>query len=414
MRIAFGEKLTRTGINIFFVYLALATLVNGLIDRRASRNWLISDWLTNYQGGFVRRGLPGEVAFIVAKALHIDPIPIVVVFYLALFAAFFIAARELALRSSRNLWLLALILSPATLSFQILHPLVGFRKELIFIAALSVFLVLLQRFEVSSLAAIVYMTVAIVVGALSHEGLIFYAPYFFAALVLSGRPVQRASTECIIPFVLGVIAVCFCSRHLGDVQIAKDICSSLGYKFLVPGSTDICSSGAIPYLIRDGEFAHAEVLANIHDYRYFAVFPPFAALALLPALGESVFLTRAKLSFDVIVIWTICLLSFCGSIFLFRYGFDWGRWIYIHICSLMVLFLFADAKAVAMSSPVLEPVSASGPGRKIVYGAFLFCYAFLWILPSGAEPIRMGYAGRFLYLLHNGTHPRDVRRARAE
>ena len=29
--------------------------------------WTISEWLINYQGGFTRRGLPGEIAFHIAQ-----------------------------------------------------------------------------------------------------------------------------------------------------------------------------------------------------------------------------------------------------------------------------------------------------------------------------------------------------------
>jgi hypothetical protein len=54
-------RASRTWINIFFIYVAIVTFANGLIVERVSRNWILSNWLLNYQGGFVRRGLPGEV-----------------------------------------------------------------------------------------------------------------------------------------------------------------------------------------------------------------------------------------------------------------------------------------------------------------------------------------------------------------
>jgi hypothetical protein len=138
-------KLPKTWINLFFVYVAAITLVNGLFMVRVSRNWVLSNWLVNYQGGFVRRGLPGEVAYFAAKLTHISPVFYVVVMYLALYVVLFWAARELVLKSSLNLWVMALLLSPATLSYQVLHPRSGFSKEIIHIAALALFLVLLQR-----------------------------------------------------------------------------------------------------------------------------------------------------------------------------------------------------------------------------------------------------------------------------
>jgi len=263
MESVFPSKYSRLSINLFFAYLGSVTLIAGVLMVRLSRNWTISDWLINYEGGFIRRGLPGQIAFDLGRYLHLSPVFFAAVFYLSLVAALLVAFRSLALATSYNVWVLALVVSPATLSFAILHPQAGFRKEIIFLAALAVFVALLRKTERSSLWVAVYMTTILTAGTLSHEVVIFYSPYFFAALVLCGRSVPKAVKECVVPFAAGAVVLYACSTHLGNLEVAAKVCSSLGYKLLVPGSTEICASGAIPYLTKSREAARTEAFGLI-------------------------------------------------------------------------------------------------------------------------------------------------------
>jgi hypothetical protein len=137
----FSERTSRTLINIFFAYVTCATLVAGWYVSHHLRNWVTSDWLINYEGGFVRRGLPGQAAYVIGKVLHVSPATIVAVFYISLFVWFLFSAFRLASRSSLNIWVVALLLSPAAFSMQLLNPQAGFHKEILFLASLAAFLV---------------------------------------------------------------------------------------------------------------------------------------------------------------------------------------------------------------------------------------------------------------------------------
>ena len=47
-------------------------------------------WLSNYQGGFVRRGLPGEIFFQLYQILNINPGLLVFVFVILLYILFYL------------------------------------------------------------------------------------------------------------------------------------------------------------------------------------------------------------------------------------------------------------------------------------------------------------------------------------
>lgn len=408
MQLARSDKESRLWVNLFFGYISVVTFAYGLLITRISRDWIISDWLINYRGGFVRRGFPGQVAYSLSRLLHISPVICVAFFYLSLYAIFFAAARRLALRSSRSIWLLALLFSPATFSFQILHALAGFRKELIYLVALALIAVYLRETQRASVAVSVYLTIAVLVCVLSHESLLFYSPYFVAALSLAGRSPLVVARECIAPAIAGIVAALWCSMHLGNAEIARQICSSLGYNFLHPEGLDICGGGAIPYLRSTSTMARAATLLVMAQDRYLAIFPGFALAALMPALIESIALARSGARRDVLILWACTAVSFCGSIVLFLYAQDWGRWIYIHVISITILLFLIDGRIVRpdteAGSDTMKPDTMKPQiiRHRTRIAALLFLYAVAWALPNNlVETPRMGYLGRVLELVQH-------------
>ncbi len=179
-----------TQIKLFFLALLLATWFTFVLDVHAQMAWLISDWLINYQGGFVRRGLPGEAVYTVAHLLNLSPIGLAVALLLCLATAFLCATCYLAVHGRPNLWLAALILSPATFTFHLQHPLLGLRKEIIFLAGLALFLALVRKNRLSAPKTALYLSAVAALTVFSHEALGCYIPYLFAAVVVSGYTIS--------------------------------------------------------------------------------------------------------------------------------------------------------------------------------------------------------------------------------
>lgn len=393
--------------DLYLVLIGLVTLAYGLLTARLSRSWVIADWLINYKAGFVRRGLAGQVAYFLGQMLHLSPVIFVVFFYLSTYMALLLAVRSLARHSSWNLWVLAVLLSPATFAFQVLDPTAGFRKEVLYLASLALFAALLQRVRWSPVETSVYISVAILVSVLTHESLFCFAPYFFAALVLSGRSYRQAAWQCLVPFVLGLGAVFLSSRHLGNSSMATQICSSLGYPVLAQGN-EICSGGAIPYLASAPSRALEDTRVAFHDFPYLRIYLTTGLLALTPLVAGSVALARAGRRREVRAIWAMVALSFAGSLILFLYATDWGRWIYIHIVSIAVLLLFIDGlpeSGDGVPSRKLQP-PATGR-RKTLAIAALGMYATLWTLPHVlSQTPRFGYIDLVRYVLTYSQHHR--------
>jgi hypothetical protein len=372
---------------VYLILIAFVTTAFGVLNGRIKSVWAVGDWLINYQGGFVRRGLIGEVALQAAHALHISPIVVVIFLQLCLYYAIFYCVWSLAKKSSLDLAILAAIVSPATLAFQVLDPPAGFRKDIIFLAGLSLLLLLLKRSSTSAIALSVYLSCTVVLALLCHESLSFYLPYYFGAVYIANRDFRLSLKIAVVPVILAAITFVVVYEHPGSPQVAQQICGSLGATMTVPNA-GLCG-GAIYYIGNDQNFYHDEVMMLIHVFHYWALYPVLLCLALVPLglaflrpkSGEKTNNAMTALAFTV-----AC--AALTSVPLFYVGADWGRWICVHATSIMLILLFIDQTT---ENKETAPVWMAGSHRWLATG-LLAVYATCWTLPH--VPI---FEGRFGY-----------------
>lgn len=148
----------------------------------------------------------------------------------------------------------------------------------------------------------------------------------------------------------------------------------------------------------------------MHAYHYLVYFPIVASLALLPViLGLSTFYKHPRWRYDVYVLSASAVLAVAGSIPLFLYARDWGRWIYIHIFSMILILLFVDGR---MQSDVeLRPAEEPSPSllQRRWVAAGLLIYATTWNIPHLGSFPKKGYFNRPLHLLKKQLDKRAER-----
>ncbi len=93
---------------LYFLYAALATVAYAVgMAHYFNRlhDWALEDWLLNYSGGFVRRGLTGSVALALGYGLHIAPAwPAAAAQLLCYGAILWSAWRLLRVRAEHSPW----------------------------------------------------------------------------------------------------------------------------------------------------------------------------------------------------------------------------------------------------------------------------------------------------------------------
>jgi hypothetical protein len=388
----------KIGFDVYLLYIALATLVIGWHNTHTQIGWTLGDWLINYRGGFVRRGLVGELIFPLSGWLHLSPLYIAVAIVLLLYAVVWFSVRELLSQSSWSLWIFFAVLSPATLAFGILDDRAGFHKEILFLASLGLLLLLLKK-NVSGLFLTVYLTIACAACVLSHEPLFVYMPYYLAAVLLGNQSWRRALSITAIPFLTGLVCFYAAAKHPGNQDVATRICTSLAD--LGPSICD----GAIDYISHDSNFARQELLAEMHRFHYIARYPFFAVLSLIPIVwGFYSLWKQEQLRNDLRNMGALSLVSMIGSTVLFFYATDWGRWIYIHVFSLFLLLLFLSSYATGPSSADARSFIWLQPkyrARAVRIVLLLLLYTCFWNMPSYGDHPAYGYGNLLTHFVRH-------------
>jgi len=371
----------------YLAFVAAFSIALGVRMTRSASPFIIGEWLINYSGGFVRRGLIGSFVLFFGHATGAALQWIVFPIQVITFLLFICCVYWLTKGIRWSLWMAAMLLSPATLAFTVMDSYAGFRKEFLLFAALALVICIvvserLDDWQLSTLLSL--MAVGLV---LSHEALVVGFPYFFAAVAIQKGSAAKAIKVFYVPALLGGIALVAVMLHPGNRSIAEAICTSVGGT-LAPfdGSTNICS-GSIEWLQFTLREARSHIVPAIRDYHLVRLFSLLAIPTFTPIVVLLVLLYRRdRLRREVVAVTACGVLSLVGTAFLFYSALDWGRWVHIQAICLMLMVLMVDRRA-GPSAVVRRSTWMRYAGAVI-----LTIYATTWTLPSiGRDDARHGY-----------------------
>jgi hypothetical protein len=395
----------RRWFGLYLLFVATVSTAYGFLNARRGSGWAMGEWLTNYSGGFIRRGLVGEAVLLLGQATGIKLIWIAFGLQVAVYLIFLWCVYLLTEKLRWGWMVVALLLSPATLSFIVLDPPNGFKKEILLFAALAFVICVLLYSRSRDWQLAVLLSILGVVLVLSHEPLVFYLPYFLGAVAIRTGSLRRTVAVVALPTILCGIAAVTVLQHPGNRAMAEKICSSVGGTLGPFGVADdsICG-GSIAWLQQSLAEAHNNVMVAARVHHSFALYGLLAMLSLLPAIAALMMLyLRDGAQREAKIIAVCASVAFAGSLVVFYSGRDWGRWIHIHATCLMLLILMVDR---GEQPAAISPIHLHGAKRWAAVGA-LFLYATCWTLPAvDIYPARTGYYGLYRYLKgYNQGHP---------
>lgn len=294
--------------------------------------WMVGDWLINYGGGFVRRGLFGQLFLTFAPAGQ-PGLWILFALQMSCYLLIFGYGVRVLYRTRFSWSSIALICGPAGLAFIGWVPSVdaAFRKELIGLAALA--LLALAR-PARTTAAAVVLTLAgslmFLLGVFSWEATALLLPVaWYLLLDHRGTPaarlvVLRRSVAAVVTVVSGFGALLSMLFH-GDVAVADAICDSVrAHGFSGP---QVCSGGAL----MNGGAIEAIGWTSYKTAQDLAIaippyigFIPLIVLALLPVVASAWFRRH----------WRWALLAVVAIAPLYFIVTDYGRWTHVLVLAL--------------------------------------------------------------------------------
>jgi hypothetical protein len=314
----------------------------GIRGRIIQHGYTIGDWLINYQGGFVRRGFLGELIYQMYQATGINPCDFVVVFQILFYAVLGIASYRLLKRQNHLLPYIFLIFSPNVLLYHINEPYGGLIKTR-------------GAFE-----RVFFLTLALYpLAILSHEMLFAFLPYLLVLYFIRYKPDTKRIVWMAILLCVSVFSFLFALAYSGDSRIVllitrslKDVCSPLiAIDAIAALSQD--SSRYMQYLMK-------EIMNGAYP-RYYGCILFLSLLAFLPIRN------KIKLIFDKVSVSMLLLSSFCMTVVLAAVAIDWGRFLYIHLMSLLILTLVLDRENISFKIKNLP-----------VFIGLVLLYSFSW------------------------------------
>lgn len=419
MRTAPSTARLRLLLTIYIVAVALVTVAFALLNARLAHPWIIGEWLINYGGGFLRRGLLGELLLLAHRGTGLPLVGLTAALQVGLYGLFYASLLPLLRGVRWSLPLLALLLSPATLAFTVLDPPTSVRKEILLFVTLSLLAHAVVSMRPRPWQLGLGLSIAGPVLLLTHEGLAAFLPYLSVPVVLYSRgssapankpPPAYASVRIVaVPLLLSALALAAVLSHPGGREQAQAVCRSVGGGDggQLGGPPGGLCHGAIAYLALTPAQARAETLRAIRFYSYRTRYPLPILLTALPIC--LLFAGRIRAHQDAAITRALLLATTVAlvlSLPLFVVARDWGRWIEIHATCLLLLFLLVERSPEALANTTGGLLTEDKRDYGFLAGLprlwqviLLALYGTCWTLPAvGIFPGRLGYLDLVRYL----------------
>jgi hypothetical protein len=225
------QKLYFTLLTIYVLILIIFSLFN----YQNISEWALVEILINYQGGFVRRGLLGEINYLFKdfNNYYYPIVPMIIIGTLYLINFFLIIYLSLKLLRYNPIIFIIILLSPATILFNFYDYGALFRKDVFFITAILVHSLLLNLYFEKKISLCFYdrllnflIVPLISINMLIHEAQIFFIfPHILMSLMVYGSLKNKFLKFSIYLLPILIFTIIFFNK--GNSEIIEGIKLSL-------------------------------------------------------------------------------------------------------------------------------------------------------------------------------------------
>ena len=322
-----SQKKCITSIVIYLSILYFIALFHLYFKHSGGADSTISEWLINYQGGFTKRGIIGEVCFQIAKYFNLELRDLIYLFQISIIGVYYVLIYNFIKKISFKYFLILIIFSPIFLLYPLAELEVLGRKEIFIFIGFIIFLTLNSR-KVGDKKDIYYVIFILPILILIWEPVIFYAPFFLTAFIIK---YELNSLFKIFKFIILFLPAILISLYIALNPINEENHLILSNSLKENFGEECYMSCA---LLLSKSTIKSQFTANFPLYnpvifiRYFLVILiGFGPLFLLSKNSKIVNKIIFKNFFSNFLILLILLIS--PIIILFAMGSDWGRWVNI-------------------------------------------------------------------------------------
>ena len=292
-------------------------------------DWTTSEWLINYQGGFVRRGLVGQFIFELHQITDISLRYLIFYFEIFILILFLILIYKFFQDIKLNGLLIFLFFSPIFLIYSVAENEALIRKEFILFCIYIVYLnLILNDNKFSFLVILVFLPIM----NLIWDGAIFYVYFFFFSFLCKKNIQIRDIILNIFSYIPYLISLYFVITTKSDPNNFEQMCLSINEScFGAMFALDKTLLWNIDYVYSRFK---AEYLVR-HLFIIILCFSPIFIFSYFDKFNikiGNILIKKFLLKINVILFFSILLFMIVG--------YDWGRWINIGYSFSILTFIF--------------------------------------------------------------------------
>jgi hypothetical protein len=373
---SFRKALPKVCMYLFTLIYAIMTIIRIIYPvHKVPMKYTWVELLINYQGGFIRRGLLGEILF------RLQPvIPSVVVAGILIFCCYCLftyLVLKLLSDDTPLIVFLFFVFSPGGFLFPVYEPTVFGRKEVFFFLAfaLAIFIYINlsdNRVKVCSFLALY------TISTLIHEGAIFFAPLAGCLLVFSiSEHKKHLRLKVLCPLLFYVFALTLFLVFSVD----RNYDTSYIIKSWSPYFPNIDAESALSYLSHGFDTLRIVRHKVVNFNQFTGPFLIDLCLAFLPIIlllihtNHLEFFRTLRKNEPIFFLFTIA--SLLAPFVLFIFAVDWGRVIYF-ISMHTFIFLIALNSFGLVKYKAMPPITSY---QWKIQNVFFLYYTLLWRMP---------------------------------
>jgi len=332
-------------------------------------DWTTSEWLINYQGGFVRRGFIGEIVYKIHEFSDLNLRYLVFYFEIFLLAIFFILIYNFFKKTYLNELLIFIFFCPIFLIYPLAENEVLVRKEYLFF---SIYLIYLNLILSNNKYFYLIILFCLPIMNLTWDGMIFYIYFFIFSFLCKKNINTKEIFLYFLSFVPYLISLYFVIVSKSNPYGLDQMCISIN---------ENCFGAMLALdksLIWNIEFVTSRFQIN-----YFFTYFILIILSFLPILIFSYFdnfeisINRYKINKPLFKLNIILIISILVFMLI---GYDWGRWINIGFtfAILTIFFLIKNNNINFLENYLFKITKKFYNNYSKIYYFIFFCYIFTW------------------------------------
>ena len=350
----------------YFLYLAIGFIFFLIFHiNEFPTKYIFTDWLINYEGGFVRRGFLGQIIFELSKFSNFQIKYVMLFFQITIYSIYFLLFYLLLMKRKTNFFWLLIIFSPISFLYPMAELEALGRKDIFVIT----FFLIFSMISYKSLNTLVFSFILLFsLSCLIHEITIFYIFHYLFVFYIKNKFFinQKIDKQHYLIFFLFLGILLYLNLYLHNFVIIEDIVNSYNYE-------DFTSlSGSFSHISPSIDSVFLNTFNNINAapvVRYVFLILintiPFLFFVKIKNEYENKYFNSQNIFFTVILL----------SIPLYLLIFDWGRVIYInHNFFIIIIILIFNLDLV--NENYLQTKLKTLSKRMKIFSFIIICLSF--------------------------------------